>query len=667
MVPKGSLYTYRLAAPIKVMGKTRNMTTSCDTLGMLNKLTMSKTRSTCSWASSFLFSEKVYVSQPDRFVDPDLPEKVYHLRKALYGLKQAPKAWYDELSKFLIPKVSLKAKYALEILKKHSIDKCDSIGTPMDTKPKLDANLSGTLVDQTRYKKDKWWQYDVDNWAGVVYDSKGNIVSVRDEYGNWSPFQIQEVAAAHDQELVHVHDQEVKNANDQKGENDEDQTDSIKTKRVMAIKNDVVVEGVKSCEHDGVNSAKNESQTGLVSKMGKGLGLKRHTVEDEDEHQEGLIKRVKKRASATGNTAATSLVGHGAGKAGNNMNKGSMGGSVVLGVEDCRCLLGLCQKDSGVGRGVKEKSLNMRKMNNGIGLSTASDGTCNEVGPVGDTATVMEGVTSSMIDMTMEKDKLSSLEDTTVLGSFLPLSTSVTTSAGNATGKSSYANITGKPSGKIVNVRTFFTPRGKKAAYHVVANYVRNTWGSSYVRVIVELRADMELKYNIVVAMPEITREGHYTCNVRVENNTCAGEKKTVKKHSQTSRGVLNGVVPTVDVSNSNPFDAFNSVDNDEEFGTNGGTTNLVNNEDTSSKLRLLDNYGNPLFPTGIMESDSEVDVVFDETTNLRISTSGKDESDKGYGTNILLEQWRDSYLDNDDYVTYDDDMYENHDLPEHL
>ncbi|GJZ62436.1 hypothetical protein Tco_0618573, partial [Tanacetum coccineum] len=57
----------------------------------------------------------------------------------------------------------------------------------------------------------------------------------------------------------------------------------------------------------------------------------------------------------------------------------------------------------------------------------------------------------------------------------------------------------------------------------------------------------------------------------------------------------------------------------------------------------------------------------FDETANLRIPTSGKDGSDKGYGTNSLLEQWRDSYPDNDDYDPYDDDMYENHDLSEHL
>ncbi|GKA75192.1 retrovirus-related pol polyprotein from transposon TNT 1-94, partial [Tanacetum coccineum] len=79
--------------------------------------------------------EEVYVSQLDGFIDPDHPEKRYRLKKALYGLKQGPRAWY-----------------ALEILKKHGIDKCDSIGTPMATKPKLNEDLSGTPVDQTRYQ-----------------------------------------------------------------------------------------------------------------------------------------------------------------------------------------------------------------------------------------------------------------------------------------------------------------------------------------------------------------------------------------------------------------------------------------------------------------------------------------------------------------------------------
>ncbi|GKB41709.1 copia-type pol polyprotein [Tanacetum coccineum] len=109
--------------------------------------------------------EEVYVAQLDGFVDPDHPKKVYRLRKAQYGLKQAPRAWYDELSNFLMSKGFTKgdmkfflglpihqsprgifvnqAKYALEILKKHGKERCESLGTPLATKPKLDADLSG--------------------------------------------------------------------------------------------------------------------------------------------------------------------------------------------------------------------------------------------------------------------------------------------------------------------------------------------------------------------------------------------------------------------------------------------------------------------------------------------------------------------------------------------
>nr|GEY71736.1 hypothetical protein [Tanacetum cinerariifolium] len=89
--------------------------------------------------------EEVHSSQPDGFVDPDHPEKVHSLKKVLYGLKT------------LDPPIPMRylyqqSKYALEILKKHGMDKCDSISTPMATKPKLDADLSGTLIDQTRYQ-----------------------------------------------------------------------------------------------------------------------------------------------------------------------------------------------------------------------------------------------------------------------------------------------------------------------------------------------------------------------------------------------------------------------------------------------------------------------------------------------------------------------------------
>ncbi|GJZ51198.1 retrovirus-related pol polyprotein from transposon TNT 1-94 [Tanacetum coccineum] len=48
--------------------------------------------------------EEVYVNQPDGFVDPHHLDKVYHLEKALYRLKQVLKAWYDELSNFLVSK-----------------------------------------------------------------------------------------------------------------------------------------------------------------------------------------------------------------------------------------------------------------------------------------------------------------------------------------------------------------------------------------------------------------------------------------------------------------------------------------------------------------------------------------------------------------------------------
>nr|GEZ53702.1 Gag-Pol polyprotein [Tanacetum cinerariifolium] len=46
--------------------------------------------------------EDVYVCQPEGFIDADHPSHVYKLKKDLYGLKKAPRAWFDELSKFLL-------------------------------------------------------------------------------------------------------------------------------------------------------------------------------------------------------------------------------------------------------------------------------------------------------------------------------------------------------------------------------------------------------------------------------------------------------------------------------------------------------------------------------------------------------------------------------------
>nr|GEW59340.1 retrovirus-related Pol polyprotein from transposon TNT 1-94 [Tanacetum cinerariifolium] len=104
--------------------------------------------------------EEVYVAQPDGFVDPDHPEKVYRLRKALYGLNRFEMSLMGEMKFFLGLKIHQspcgifinQAKYTLKILHKHGMDKGESIGTPMATKPKLDVDLSGNPVDQMDYR-----------------------------------------------------------------------------------------------------------------------------------------------------------------------------------------------------------------------------------------------------------------------------------------------------------------------------------------------------------------------------------------------------------------------------------------------------------------------------------------------------------------------------------
>ncbi|GKE42708.1 retrovirus-related pol polyprotein from transposon TNT 1-94 [Tanacetum coccineum] len=46
--------------------------------------------------------EDVYMCQLEGFIDVNHPSHVYKLKKALYGLKQVPRAWYDELSTYLL-------------------------------------------------------------------------------------------------------------------------------------------------------------------------------------------------------------------------------------------------------------------------------------------------------------------------------------------------------------------------------------------------------------------------------------------------------------------------------------------------------------------------------------------------------------------------------------
>ncbi|GKA35109.1 hypothetical protein Tco_0721600, partial [Tanacetum coccineum] len=169
-------------------------------------------------------------------------------------------------------------------------------------------------------------------------------------------------------------------------------------------------------------------------------------------------------------------------------------------------------------------------------------------------------------------------------------------------------------------------------------------------------------------------------------------KKPTVSSSGNKKKDVKH----TIEVSNSDPFEVLNSVDNDVELGTNEGTTNLVNNGATSSgssfmnvdnsstgttpitdkigkfeelltsgQAILVDEAGNPLkkveFP-GDYDSEDEVASVDNDMARSMASER------VCFGTQSLLEQWRDSYGNGDyDDDPYDDDRYEGQDLSQEL
>ncbi|GJV10804.1 retrovirus-related pol polyprotein from transposon TNT 1-94 [Tanacetum coccineum] len=127
--------------------------------------------------TSFLhgsLKEDVYVCQPKGFIDADYPSHVYKIKKALYGLKKSPRAWYDKLSKFIQqnhfnkgtidPTLFIRCfdddilvvqVYIDDIIFGFTtprMETCDPMGTPMETKDKLDLDKNETLVDATKYR-----------------------------------------------------------------------------------------------------------------------------------------------------------------------------------------------------------------------------------------------------------------------------------------------------------------------------------------------------------------------------------------------------------------------------------------------------------------------------------------------------------------------------------
>nr|GEV43211.1 hypothetical protein [Tanacetum cinerariifolium] len=98
----------------------------------------------------------------------------------------------------------------------------------------------------------------------------------------------------------------------------------------------------------------------------------------------------------------------------------------------------LSQKGSGVGRGMKEKQISLadKSVQGSKHVNVVNEDTLVVV-----SSAVKEDVTPSVVDMMMEKEKISSLEDTTVPESCPTLTTPVTTTAGNAPGKSTNARV----------------------------------------------------------------------------------------------------------------------------------------------------------------------------------------------------------------------------------
>ncbi|GJR21451.1 reverse transcriptase domain-containing protein [Tanacetum coccineum] len=123
---------------------------------------------------------------------------------------------------------------------------------------------------------------------------------------------------------------------------------------------------------------------------------------------------------------------------------------------------------------------------------------------------------------------------------------------------------------------------------------------------------------------------------------------------------------PRQEVSNSNSFDALNLVENDDDLAQ---MINKLERQILDGKLMLMDDDGKPLKkvdPPVNSDSESEVEEVFNEIAGFMASTRLKSSSKSGYGTKTLLEQWRETKVD-DDYDSYDEDLYDGYDMYENL
>ncbi|GJS94078.1 zinc finger, CCHC-type containing protein, partial [Tanacetum coccineum] len=168
--------------------------------------------------------------------------------------------------------------------------------------------------------------------------------------------------------------------------------------------------------------------------------------------------------------------------------------------------------------------------------------------------------------------------------------------------------------------------------------------------------------------------------------NPGLGVAKNLKKPSQASRGVppiantsgnkKNDVEPTKKVSNSNPFDVLNSVENDVDLGTNGGTLNLVSKEPNSSGSSFWSVESSSTSTTPIVDKigkyekliiDGKVTLVDNEDEPVKKVDNSVDHDSEDEVASVdndmahSMASEKENYDENDDYEydPYDDDMYE--------
>ncbi|GJZ95211.1 reverse transcriptase domain-containing protein [Tanacetum coccineum] len=133
---------------------------------------------------------------------------------------------------------------------------------------------------------------------------------------------------------------------------------------------------------------------------------------------------------------------------------------------------------------------------------------------------------------------------------------------------------------------------------------------SSYARALIEVRADVELKDNIVVAMPKHVGGGIlYVLGYGEDHEEAWLISSSGNKMKDAD------AEPTIEVSNLNPFDALNSVENDVDLGTNCGTLNLASNKANSGgssfwNMEASNDEGKPLKKVAYpVDHDSEDEV----------------------------------------------------------